>query len=240
MTFRLGSVFVAFLCLSASAVAANLDQYLVARWTFNDGSLKAEKGGYVLRTVVAGSDPLLTFENGQVRLGRGMLLVCEDISSATKPGLANEITIWARLRLDTAAPQAAFLFGLRDLPEPGDWRNMVLAVLARDKPVDTTLAFSRFSSGAQLGSPSNSTPITPGKFVSVAMVFDGMAKTVTYIVDGRAFEVKHQDADRLGDFDNFAIGRLKEAAAVAMTVDEIRVYSVAISPEWVADIAPVK
>ncbi|MFA6959194.1 MAG: LamG-like jellyroll fold domain-containing protein [Opitutaceae bacterium] len=243
MNLRLCSLLLVSLSLSVAAGAAGaagLDQYLVARWTFNDGSLKADKGGYLLRMLEIGSGSSLTVEKGQANLGRGTLLACENINSATMPKLGRNITIWARLRIDAPAPATAFLFGLRDQVPAGDWKNMVLAVRARDLPANATNAFVRFATGSQMNSPSLSVALEPGKFVSVALVFDGDTKAVTYVVDGQSLVGKHKDAVALGDFNNFAIGRLKEAGAVAMTIDEVRIYSVALSPEWVADITPVK
>lgn len=237
---RLGFFLVSFFSLAASVDAAGLDQYLVARWTFNSGSLKAEQGDYVLRELEVGSDPWVGFDKGQVTLGPGALLVCEEINAQTQPGLAKAVTLWVRLRFDGPVPHDSFVFGLRDKAPAGDWKNMVLAVLARNQPENLTTAFSRFAAGTEMSSGKRSVALETGRFFNVAIVFDGASNAITYVVDGQSFTGKHQDASALAGFGNFSIGRLKAAAGVAMTVDEVRIYSVALSPEWVADITPVK
>lgn len=225
--------------LSAFFASVSAADILVARWTFGDGLLKSDIGGFTLRQADEGNEPTLTLSNGHAKLGPRALLVCDEINSKDMPQLAKALTIWARIRLDAPAENDAFLFGLRDVEGMGNWRNMVLAMLARPEPANSTGIFGRTSAGANVGSgPSSMIPIVPGRFVSVGLVFDGVRREQSYIVDGSAVSMKHRDAASLADFTHLALGRLKAEGLVPLTIDELRIYSVALSPEWVADIIP--
>lgn len=229
-----------FATFTPAIAASGLDQYLVARWTFNDGSLESDRGGHLLAKRDFGRASTLEFTDGAARLGPGALLLCETINSHAHPKLAEATTIWARVRIDEPAQLDCFLFGFRDTAAAGDWKNMTLAAMSRPTPTDATGFFSVLKSGAQVASGSRVLPVEAGRFVSIALVFDGAAKRITYLVDGTPVLSGHREATSLGEFTNLAVGRLKAAAGVAMTVDELRVYSVALSPEWVADIKAVK
>ena len=238
MKFSLVGFLFATLCLAHPAAAAEV---LFARWTFSDGLLKSDIGNFTLRQVDDGNEPTLTVANGHAKLGPRALLVCEQINSKDMPQLAKAVTLWARLRIDAPAENDAFLFGLRDTEELGNWRNMVLAMLSRPTPANSTGIFGRVAAGANIGSgPSSMIPIMPGRFVSIGLVFDGEKRELTYVVDGRVVAAKHRDATSLADFTSLAVGRLKTEGLVPLTIDELRIYSVALSPEWVAEIAPSK
>ncbi|MDR1282969.1 MAG: hypothetical protein LBK99_19425 [Opitutaceae bacterium] len=226
-------------CTASVACAAGLDQYLVARWTFDKTNpLQSDTGNLTLRQSGTGRDQTLEFANGAAILGAGTTLVCEQINSKEKPGLAKAITIWARLRLASTAAPDSFLLGLRNETAKGDWRNMILAAHSRASGV--TGFFSTLAGNTQASSGSRSLALEPDRFVSLALVFDGSEKSLTCLVDGQPLAAKHKDALALADFNNFAIGRLKETGGTAMTIDEVRIYSIALSPEWVADLTPGK
>lgn len=229
-----------FLIISSLQAQSGLDQYLVARWTFNQGSLKSDQGDFSLRKLDFGTMPTLSFEDGVAKLGPGTLLVCEAINSTDQPDLAKAVTIWLRVRFDAPIVTDSFFFGLRNQSPAGDWAHMVLSALNRAKPENNTAFFTKLGSDANLSSGSRNLPLEPGKFHTMALVFDGNTKTVTYLVDGQKLEGKHKDASALSAFNNFSIGRLKAAGAnPPASVDEVRLYSVALTPEWIAEIEPV-
>lgn len=224
--------------LAAPAPAADI---LLARWTFSDGLLKSDVGDFTLRQVDDGAEPTLTLGGGQAKLGPRALLVCDQINAKDTPQLAEAVTLWARIRIDAPVRSDAFLFGLRDLEGTGNWRNMILAQLARPEPANSTGIFARIGPETNVGSGrSGMIPIIPGRFVSVALVFDGLKKEVTYVVDGVGVATRHHDATSLAGFTSLAIGRLKTEGLVPFTIDELRVYTVAFSPEWAAEIEPLK
>ena len=228
------------LSMITPAAASGLDQYLVARWTFNNRSLKSDRGDFVLRKLDIGREPTLEFIDGAARLGPGTLLVCDALNSSEHPALKESVTLWARVWIDSTVQKDCFLFGLRNHVPAGDWKNMTLVAMGRPEPINATGFFSTLRSGAQVASGSRGRSAEPGRFVSLGLVFDGMAKSVTYVVDGKPVVSGHREAVSLADFSNFAIGRLKEAYGVSMTLDEVRVYSIALPSEWVADIKPVQ
>ncbi|AHF94752.1 hypothetical protein OPIT5_25575 [Opitutaceae bacterium TAV5] len=242
---RLASVatsLLALLCVTAGAVvrADGLDPYLVARWTFNDGTLKADQGGYILERKDWGSSPALDLANGQARIGSGTFLTCKKINSADQPDLARTVTLWVRLRIESPLANDAFLFGLRDQVDPGEWRNIVLCALGQPTQPGHTSFYSRLSNKEICSRSSNLPELLPGDFRTLALVFDGNARTVTWYVDGQQLEGRHRDATALDAFNNFAIGRLKaSASAPPMSVDEIRIYGIALTSEWIAEIDPV-
>ncbi|MDR1284420.1 MAG: LamG domain-containing protein [Opitutaceae bacterium] len=226
---------------SAAGSASGLDHYIVARWTFNEGTLKPDVGGLELRRVAVGREPTTTFADGAVSLGPGAALVCEEINAAVLPGLTRAVTLWARLRIDAPPAHDNFLFGFRDQEKNTDWKNMTLAVLSRPAPEHATSFFSVLADGSIFSAGKQTLPVEPGRFVSLAVIFDGASGTVTHLVDGRPVSRQKRGATlSLASFSNFAVGRLKTAGAVPMTVDEVRVYSIALSPEWADELEPVK
>lgn len=236
------------LAASTSLLASTgLDRHLVARWTFNDamfsdGNLKSDVGAHAFRVVRHGQDADIAFGDGVVTLGRGMLLVCDSISTKATPELSSSVTIWARLRVDQPARGDCFGFGLRSKSEPGDWLDMVLATMHRPKPENATGFFARHLDMAhELTSGSRHHIIEPGRWVSAALVFDGTKREVSYVVDGKVINGRHHDAITLATFTNFALGRLKASGGNAgLGFDEVRVYRIALTPEWIAEIKPVK
>lgn len=222
-------------------------QYLVARWTFNepvvhDQNLQSDVGSHKFRQIRVGNNPSdYTFDNGTMTMGPGCLLVCESLSSETSPLLANSVTIWARLRLEQRPKFDCFAFGLRATPQPGDWDDMVFVALHRAEPQNASGFSARFlDRDSQLSSGSRYQFIEPARWVTVALVFNGTERKVTYIVDGNVVSGMHHDATSLAPFSNFALGRLKEAGGnPSISFDEVRIYSVALTPEWVLEIAPI-
>lgn len=238
MKSSLAGFLFAVLCLVRPAAA---DDILVARWTFNDGLLKSDVGDFTLRQIDQETEPTLILANGQARLAPRGLLACDQINAKDMPRLAKAVTLWARLRIDSPVKNDAFLFGLRDTEGLGNWRHMILAMLARPEPAHSTGIFGHLSSGASVGSgPSSMISIQPGRFVSIALVFDAERREVTYFVDGETFVSRQRETTPLAEFTSLAVGRLKAEGLAALTIEELRVYSVALSPEWVAEIAPVK
>lgn len=239
MNTRLLAGLLALLSMISPLAASGLDQHLVARWSFNDQSMKSDRGNYTLVKRDAGRQATLELVDGAARLGPGALLVCDALDSRRHPGLRTAVTLWARVWMDTPAERDAFLFGLRAKTQPGDWGDMVLVAMARPQPPGASGFFATLGAGGRLASGSRVLPVAPGRFVSMALVFDASSKSITYVVDGKTVISGDREAVDLADFNNFAIGRLKEAGGVGITVDEVRVYSIALSPEWIADIQPL-
>ncbi len=235
------------LAASTSLAASGLDQHLVARWSFNnamfaDDNLKSDVGPHALRVVRHGQDAEISFGDGAVTLGRGLLLVCESISSKDTPELSSSVTLWARMRVEQAATGDCFGFGLRSKTAPGDWSDMVLTTLHRPEPRHATGFFARhLDMPNELTSGSRHHLIEPGRWVTVALVFDGTKREVSYVVDGKVLNGRHHDAITLATFTNFALGRLKSTGGNAsLSFDEVRVYRLALTPEWIGEIQPTK
>jgi hypothetical protein len=225
---------------SCSLAEEPLDKYLVARWTFNGGSLKSDVGNYPLRQMDWGSGPSLDLTNGEARIGRGTLLIAEGINSKALPKLTGTVTVWIRLMIETPIVNDSFFYGFRDQPEPGNWKNLVFCGLGQPGQPDHSSLFCRFASKAQFGRSSTLPELKPGAYHNIAMVFDGNANTVTYYIDNQELSGRHKEATELDAFDNFAIGRLSaSAASPEMVVDEIRIYSTALNSKWIAEIDPV-
>lgn len=242
-TFRSRSLLgmVALALFGGCVVAGEpMDKHLVARWTFNSGTLKSDVGGYTLQSRDWGSAPFLDLVDGKVRIGPGTLLVSDKINSTDLPKLGETLTIWIRLRIETPIVNDASFCGLRDQVEPGGWNNLVFCGLGQPGQPDHTSLFARFHTKAKFGRSSTLPELKPGAFHDIAMVFDGYGKTITYYVDGQELSGKHGDATALDAFNNFAIGRLSaSAASPEMVVDEIRIYNTALNAQWIGEIEPV-
>lgn len=223
--------------------ADGLDQYLVARWTFNDGTLKADHGDAVLKPINVGSNQGCEIIKGQAHLKPGTLLATASINSSDKPELKKTVTIWVRLKFEGPLNNDAFFLGLRDEVGPGDWGNIVFTALSANgggKTQNRTTFSTRLHNQEKSSRGSSLPEITPGEFHSISLIFDGNKKTSTLLVDSNKLEHSHRDATSLDDFAGFGIGRLKTSVAVPpMIIEEIRIYSIALSPEWIAEIDPV-
>jgi hypothetical protein len=241
---RAATSLAALLCLTAAGLHANgLDQHLVARWTFNDGTLKADHGGHVLERTDFGSTPGLEISGGQARLKPGTLLVSPGINSTDKPELKKALTIWVRVKFETPLKNDAFLFGLRNQTAPGEWKTIVFTALGAngDGTTQNRATFISRLHNQEASSRSSSLPEIPaGEFHTLALVFDGAKKTSGLIIDDTRLEHTHRDATSLDAFDNFAIGRLKASSAPPpMVIEEIRIYAIALTLEWIAEIDPL-
>lgn len=223
--------------LSTSQASA-LDRHLVARWSFDRGSLRAETGGFHLEKRNVGSEVALDPASDSVTLGSGVLLSCGEINSEAFPGLRKAATLWARLKLEGDVRADGFLFGFSGVDGGGDWDDMALALLMRPEPVNSLRLFSKLEGGATVSSGSRAVEIESGRFVTIALVFDGENRVATCYVDGKPVVSRFREKARIRPFGNFSIGRLKLAGGVGVTVDELRVYSVALPAEWVAEIEP--
>lgn len=218
--------------------ASALDRHLVARWSFDRGSLRADTGDFSLETRNVGREVSLSPSSDAVTLDSGVLLSCAEINSEAFPGLRKAVTLWARLKLEGDVTVDGFLFGFSGVEGGGDWNDMALALLMRPEPANSLRLFSKLDGGETVSSGSRSVEVESGRFVTIALVFDGANRTATCYVDGKPVVSRFREKAQLKPFNNFSIGRLKLAGGVAVTVDELRVYSVALPAEWVAEIEP--
>lgn len=239
----------ASLSLGAVALRADFTENLIARWTFNQpgplGLVDDVKG---LRLEPAKHPKGLTSApaaptDGVVKLALGDYLVATGLSDAESPALKNSVTLWARLRIDGGdADRTGFLFGLMQRATPGDWQDSSLVLVHRPQGMNENTgfgAFGRVEPALDFGFGNHTLPDTPGRFVNIALIFNGRAETVTLWVDGAQKTVRKPAARALRPSVALLLGQLKEAGGADVTFDEFRVYQGAISPDWLGDITPV-
>lgn len=229
------------LLTSLSTYAQGLDQSLVAKWTFKDGSLKSDFGDFVF-------DEL---GNGEVEAGatsvtlRGhKYLITPEVSSDKFPDLKKSVTIWARLKFDELpAENEANVFGFQAGQKAGDWADMVLSLVYRapsPEISDPGFAFlAHTPDPKELGvGRSRMQPATAGEFMNVALVFDGVTGMASMWVNGVFASSQPSSVPELVDFGSFGIGQLKAPGTpITITFDEVRVYSVALEPQWLEEIS---
>lgn len=231
------------LAVAASMARADLTKNMIAQWTFNQGDQSAlvdSVNKLALAEKGAGGDQTTTFNpDGTVTLGRGRLLVVTDINTEKYPQLAKSVTIWARLRIDEPT-QMAFILGLLDDEKPADWKQQTFTISynPQGKPSPAIGAFGWLTSGKpELTTGSESKPLAAGEFKTVAIAWDGDSKTLTFYFDGAVAKRTYSKGDAtLQNFKSFALGRLKESSSTKITVDEVRIYDVALTPDWIGEI----
>jgi hypothetical protein len=239
--------FCAILIFSAGqgAVCADLEANLVARWAFQDGSLKSDVGDY---SFAEGGQGTLEAGDGKVTLRGHKFLMVPEITSAALPDLAKNVTIWARLRFDTLPEKYEVgVIGFQDNASSGDWASMVFTMLyiaLENNASQSGLAFHGLTqNGAEFGVGTDRfQTVKAGEFFNVAIVFNGESRTATLWVSTTGQTVQTNfDASSLQNFGGFGLGQLKAVGAdCAITFDEVRIYSTALDASWLEEITPEK
>ncbi len=125
--------------ITLTASAGGLDQNLVAKWTFKNGSLTSEMGGITL--IEGGRRGSVETGENSVTLRDHKYLVTSEISSAKLPDLQESVTIWARLKFEKFPDSGeGAVLGLMARPSDGNWRDYVFSLIYMglpDKPVST-------------------------------------------------------------------------------------------------------
>lgn len=222
---------------------ADLTKNMIAQWTFNQpdsGALVDSVSKIRFEEKGAGGDQTTTYNpDGTATLGRGRLLVAAAINTEKFPQLAKSVTIWARIRVDEPT-QLAFIMGLLDADKPADWKQQTLCLNynPQGKPSPTIGGFGWLTSGKpELTTGSESKPLLTGEFKTVAIAWDGDSKTMTFYFDGVSVQRRYPRGDAtLQAFKSLAVGRLKESSTTKITVDEVRIYDVALTPDWIGEI----
>lgn len=227
---------------SFSAAAAGLDDSLVARWTFKDGSLTSDIGKFTFEEAGKGyteSSP----ETITVR-ERGYL-VCPDINNQKFPELGRSVTIWARLKFDELPGDNVTNFlSLQTVSGPGSWSEMALSLLYRGPEPDistTGLVFLARLTEGELGvGVSRIVPVTPGEFLKVAIVFEGDNGKASMWINGQMVSSELRGNLELTGFASLALGQLAvPGPPISITYDEVRIYSTVVDENWLAEIEPV-
>lgn len=232
-----------FLPFSASQ-AQGLEQSLVAKWTFKNGSLKSEVGDFDLEARGQGA---MEDGAGTITLKGRKYLITPQISSETLPDLNKNITIWARLKFDELPTEGDMnVLGLLSIPSAGDWRDMVLSLIYRPATEDMKAGFAfvgRAADEKELGvGVSRMQPAKVGEFMNVALIYDSATSTASMWVNGVLATSARATSETLRDFAAFGLGQLKAPGGTpfSMTFDEIQIYSIAIDPQWLEEITPTK
>jgi len=231
--------------LAAVSAYADFTNTLAARWTFNDNSsesaaLTDDIGQLILKKGGSGADQTFTLNpDGTVSLGSAVYLVCEAVNSgdAKFAPLKDGVTIWARFKyVDKMTDPVAFTCGLSNLNRSGDWANTVLIVLDNQQGMGNR---GICADKKEFGMGSGWLPAKEGDFSEVALVFNGKTKKGSIIVDGKE-QVRNTGGAQLADFTSLMIGRLKATNGQKIVIDELRVYSSALSAEWIGEIEKVE
>lgn len=231
--------------ITSPLAAASPEQNLIARWTFTNGSLTDTPGNIALTPSDHGAPKS---QKGAITLRDRQYLMTSEISSAKFPALTQAVTIWARIRMDALPTDYELnILGLQDMPEAGDWSNMVFSLLYRPVGGDVTQSgfsfLSRTANGTELGvGSSRFQPAPVGEFVDVALVFDGGLNTASMWVDGVLVTSRHYDATTLHPFGGFGLGQLKSPGTIMglTTFDEIRIYSRSLTEQELAALKPTQ
>ena len=229
--------------LCAGTLRADFTSGLLARWSFNDSSgeeamLTDDIGKIRLKKRIFGSDSHFQFDPaGTVQLGGAIVLAAEAVNSASPrfAKLAESGTIYCRIKYG-APSGTAFNFGLVNSPVPADWPQLIFTEFSTPDGI----AVRAKGAGKQEAGMGSGYLLPRGKgWSDVAIIFDGRAKKVRLYVDGKVAE-RPSPMNRLDSFCALLLGRLKQSGTRRIELDEVRVYDSALSPEWIAEIEPVK
>lgn len=229
----------------APAQADALDQNLIARWTFKDGSLKSDVGDFEFQESARGT---LAKPKGAVTLIGPKFLFCPKISAATQPGMRKNFTLWARLKFEELPKDGILgVMGLQAGQGAGGWKSLVCSMLYRPMAEDSTHAgltfLARADSGEMGVGVQRFQKVSAGEFVQVALVFSARKQGGGMWVSrtGKWEESKRAGTAALVGFEALVIGKLfMPGAETSMTFDEVRVYSTALDAEWLEEITPVE
>jgi|GEM_PF-1598504 len=237
---RAAAVCLIWLLALITPASADFTNEMIARWDFENGDDQPwtdEVSGKPMERRGLGADQTVEREaNGLLKLGKGTLLFSRAVNSAEHPELTHGITLWARVRFHEK-PDAAFLFGLMATAQPGDWKDQTLIVRSLGEGKSGLGFFGQTQSGGELTNGSALLPIPPDTVMNIALVYDGGRRRVTLYVNGE--EISRHDpkwTPPLRDFEAVAVGRLNQHGRAALSIRELRVYSVPLSREWINEI----
>lgn len=221
--------------------ADDLDQNLIAKWSFKDGSLVSDSGEY---TFVAGGRGILEAKDGSVTLKERKYLICPQISSSSFSNLSGNVTIWARLRFDEMPTETEVnLMGFLTTPKPVSWSNITMALMYMASTPPGGFGFLlRSQDEGELGiGVSRLVPTSAGETLNVALVFNGATHTGSIWVKGKLVSSTRREAKNLKDFAAFGIGQLQTTGAkCVVTFEEVRIYAAALDAQWLEEITPAK
>lgn len=239
--FLLGICLLGGLTCLPALWAEDLEENLVAKWTFKDGSLTSDSGQY---TLTPGGTGVFEPSNGSVTLRGHKYLLTPDISAAKFPTLTKNVTMWARVRFDELPTETLVnAMGLLANPKAGSWDNISFSLIYQIPTAPGGFGFlAKLAEGFDLGvGPARLTPVSAGETVTVAVVFNSSTHTASVWVNGKLAPSKRPDAKTLKDFSAFGIGQLQSPGAnCVITFEEVRIYSTALDAQWLEEITPSK
>lgn len=227
-------------------LADDLEQNLIARWTFKDGSLVSDVGDFQFQE---GGRGMAEPGDGTITLNDRKFLVCPEISSALHPDLRGSVTLWVRVKFDELPKERELgVMSLQADTSAGGWNSLIFSLLYRPMKDDAELAgmafLARPQNAQELGvGAQRFQRVTTGEFLNVAIVFNGQTGTAGMWVSstGQFVDSKQANAGELQDFQALILGKFFDPGAeTAITFDEVRVYSTALDPQWLEEITPVK
>lgn len=241
---------IVLLLAPCGASAGDFTESMVVRWTFNkrgDAGLEDDQRGYRFTSrALPGFDEAGDPRDGVITLEQGQWLYCTAINSDAFANLAKRgLTLWVRLRLDGPGDShTAFPFGLLNSIVPGDWNDATLVSLRKNTVEGSETQSLSFygtvrADRTPFGAGDRTIEVKPGDFHEVAVVYDPRRETISLYVDGSSVEVRKTGMEPLGIFSCLALGQLKAAGYVSMTVDEIRLFSIPLDGDWLGDVSPV-
>ena len=233
----------ALVLLCAGSLRADFTSGLLARWSFNDSSseeamLTDDIGNIRLKKSIFGTDNHFQVDPaGTVQLGGAIVLAADAVNSDSPrfAKLAENCTIYCRIKYG-ATTGIAFNFGLINSLTPADWQQLIFTELSTPKGLAVQ---ARGPGKLAAGMGSGHLPPRENGWSDVAIIFDGRAKKVRLYVDGKVAE-RQSPMNRLDSFRALMLGRLKQSGTRRIELDEVRIYDSALSPEWIAEIEPVK
>lgn len=243
---------IAFLTSLASIRADYTDNLLVG-WTFNSGSLTSDLGSISAPVTFSElgysgtpANNTLSYDStaGTISIGPGKELYATAINSTTHPELLSAVTIWVRVRFDGPLLNTG-IFGLlnESTPKTGsDGFNNYSAAMQIGNPANREIAFTgRTDTGASFNRGSGHPTLPASGYVNLAFRVQDLGTNSSLFAEylngtshGNTWGAGGAD---LQSFAAFAIGRIKGDAGIALSIDEIRIYSAFLTNEQLDQIS---
>jgi|GEM_PF-2699724 len=240
-----------FLAMSATG-HADYQENLLVGWSFNNGTLLSDLGSLApvqWSESGIGANQTTTFNpDGTVTLGTGRELYTTAINNTAFPGLADGLTLWAEVRLESVpGVGTTLLMGLLKSPVITATQNTTAIASFRGASSQPGVGYTgRVTDGTDtvlLHQDSGLSTIEKDEMFTVAIRFRELGGVFTYdtLINGvvKTGTLSPGSEFELQDFTALVLGRGLEAGGVKLTFNEVRLYDAFLSNGQIAAITAI-
>lgn len=228
----------------AGGTALHAEKDLIARWTFSKGDasdLIDDVGKIKLTRDTKASSPDGVMEHrkdGTVAIGSGCRLMAPQINSQAFPNLARAVTLWVRWKVAPPGPGTAFLLGLTTGAPPRNSADQIFDLVYSHGESRNGLGLYAQMTDGPFGNATQDITPDPSVYQVCAITYSMATGEGAAVVGNEIIKRKRGGAGELLSFDALSVGRLNFTVGAALQIDEIRIYSRALSLNELQAIKP--